>query len=466
MICSDGPPFGVFAPTFKWGLASSAVQVEGGATSDGKGPSVWDTKASTPGQIFDGSSPNVCNDSYHLCEEDLKLLKLLGVKAYRFRGRKEEINQAGLDYYSKLVDMLLENGIEPFVTIFHWDTPTALDEAYGSWRDADNMVADFTRYAEVLFQTLGDRVKCWMTINEPIAMLFFPTMGGLYKNWRPEIDNWKTVYTLLKAHGTVVDLYRRRYQPSQGGTIGIVLFADPIYLGKYPEQIVRDLGDRLPALTDEDVRLIKGSTDNFCLNTYSSVFVTGQSIPKEKWGPHSEMTGAVEESYVDRESKPIGNAGHPFFLYDVPWGFRKMLRHIQARYLIPLHLPLIITENGFAVKDEAKMRKEDCLNDVQRVNYYRGYLAELSAAVNEDALNCIGYFAWTIAEYVKPHRQSRRLGFADPRFSARSNWEWSFGFPCRYGVSYVDRSSTTLERVPKASARFLAEFFGASIREK
>ncbi|RSH93036.1 hypothetical protein EHS25_007389 [Saitozyma podzolica] len=441
MICSNGPPSRVFPPTFKWGLASSAVQVEGGATSDSKGPSVWDTKASTPGQIFDGSSPNVCNDSYHLCEEDLKLLKLLGVRAYRFSiswprvipkgGRNEEINPAGLDYYSKLVDMLLENGIEPFVTIFHWDTPTALDEAYGSWRDADNMVADFARYAEVLFQTLGDRVKRWMTINEPIAMLFFPTMGGLYRNWRPEIDNWKTVYTLLKAHGTVVDLYRRRYQPSQGGTIGIVLsadwpeplddteacrkmcqrrmdyflgvFADPIYHGKYPEQIVRDLGDRLPALTDEDVCLIKGSTDNFCLNTYSSVFVTGQSIPREKWGPHSEMTGAVEESYLDHEGKPIGNAGHPFFLYDVPWGFRKMLRHIQKRYLIPLHLPLIITENGFAVKDEAKMRKEDCLNDVQRVNYYKGYLAELSAAVNEDALNCIGYFAWTIAD----------------------NWEWA-----------------------------------------
>lgn len=111
-------------------------------------------------------------------------------------------------------------------------------------------------------------------------------------------------------------------------------------------------------------------------------------------------------------------------VYAVPWGFRKMLRHIQKRYLIPLHLPLIITENGFAVKDEAKMRKEDCLNDVQRVNYYKGYLAELSAAVNEDALNCIGYFAWTIAEYVKPHRWSRRLRFADPRFSAHSNWEW------------------------------------------
>ncbi|KAG7530425.1 hypothetical protein FFLO_05024 [Filobasidium floriforme] len=468
----------IFDRNFLHGFATSAVQIEGGSKAGGKGPSVWD-RYCDKGQIFDGSTCREARSSFVLWERDVELLVALGATAYRFSiswprimptgSRHDPINEAGIEYYSNLIDRLLFHGIEPIVTIFHWDTPEALDASYGSWRNHTEMVPDFTAYARILFERFGDRVSNWITINEPIAVNFFANMG-LYKNWDAKADVWKSVYTMIRCHAEVSHLYKTVFQAVQKGRIGITLSADwvepidssdqakemaqrkldfffgvtlmTVDFGDYPESVKQAVGDRLPALSSDDKAKLKNSCDYFCLNSYSASWALKGPAKDHQPGPFDDMFGNTHDTHHHPlTGEPIGNPGQPFFLFDTPWGFRKMLRYVQDRYLRPCRIPLFITENGFAVKGEAELDETEARRgeDAERVAYFKGYLGELAAAVQEDDLRVCGYMAWTLMD----------------------NWEWKMGWTCRYGVSYVDPE--TQQRVPKASARWIQQFFRSSV---
>ncbi|KAG6845055.1 Beta-glucosidase 1B [Tephrocybe sp. NHM501043] len=232
---------------FLWGFATAAFQIEGSAAIGGRGKSIWDDFAKLPGKTLDGRDGDVATDSYRLWKEDVELLAKYGVKAYRFSiswsriiplgGRDDAINQEGVKFYSDLIDALLAHGITPFVTLYHWDLPQALHDRYGGWLNKDEVVKDYTRYTKVCFESFGDRVKHWLTINEPWCVAILGYGRGVFAPGRssdrersPEgnssTEPWIVGHNLIIAHANAVKLYRESFKPTQGGQIGITLNGD------------------------------------------------------------------------------------------------------------------------------------------------------------------------------------------------------------------------------------------------
>ena len=227
-------------------LTWSRYQIEGGATADGRGPSIWDTFCKIPGKIADGSSGDVACDSYHRTAQDIELLKKTGAKAYRFSiswsrviplgGRKDRVNQAGLQFYVNFVDDLLDAGIVPFVTLFHWDLPDGLDKRYGGFLHKDEFVADFANYSQVMFEALP-KVKHWVTFNEPFCSCVLGYNVGVFAPGHSSdrtrsavgdgsIEPWIAGHHILLAHAAAVKIYREEFKPQNGGEIGITLSGD------------------------------------------------------------------------------------------------------------------------------------------------------------------------------------------------------------------------------------------------
>ena len=445
-----------FPKDFIWGAATSSYQIEGAALEGGRAWSIWDAFSHTPERTKNGDHGDIACDHYHKFKEDVKLMADLGLKAYRFSiswsriqpDGRGEINQEGIKFYSDLIDELLKHNITPWVTLYHWDLPLALHMEKDGWLNPD--IADyFARYAEICFEHFGDRVKHWITLNEAWVVSIMGYAKGVFAPGRISKDEpYLVAHQLLRAHGKAVGVYRKSFQEQQKGQIGITnncdwreplsentediqaaqravefflgWFTDPIYLGDYPASMRERLGSRLPQFSEEDKRLIQGSSDFFGLNHYSTLLASdapeGDAVEISVYG----NGGIFEDQRVQLTADPDWKTtamGWPI----VPWGCQKLLEWIKDRYDNP---PIYITENGCAMDDVLVDGK---VNDPDRVDFLSTYLKGCHTAI-ENGVNLRGYFAWSLMD----------------------NFEWAEGYAKRFGLHYVDYK--TLERTPKASA--------------
>jgi beta-glucosidase len=437
-----------FPETFLWGAATSSYQIEGAWQADGRGESIWDRFSHTPGKIADGSNGDVACDHYHLWREDVALLKHLGVHAYRFSiawprilptGRGA-INQKGLDFYSRLVDELLKNEIQPVATLYHWDLPQTLQDQ-GGWPERATAEA-FVEYTDIVSRRLGDRVKIWVTHNEPWCASFLSYQIGEHapgwKDWSAAIA---ASHHLLLSHGWAVPVLRRN---SPGAEVGIVLnpspgypaspspydanayrqhdgymnrwFLDPLYGRQYPADMLADyakagyLSPNGPAwLRDGDLEAIAVPTDFLGINYYTREVPRSTAIPEEQNAPRTVIRAPREEwTEMNWEIYPNG-------LYD-------LLMRITTDYRVP---KLYITENGASYSDGPDEHGQ--IHDTRRLRYIHEHLAASQRAI-ASGVPLAGYFIWSLMD----------------------NFEWAHGYTQRFGITWVDYE--TQQRVPKDSA--------------
>jgi len=452
-----------FPDGFLWGAATASYQIEGAAREGGRGPSTWDAFAGIPGRVLDGHNGDVACDHYHRVEEDVTLMQRMGIGCYRFSiawpriipQGKGDVNEEGIAFYDRLIDELIGKGIEPWATLFHWDLPLALQIEEDGLLNA-RIVDRFADYARVCFERFGDRVKRWITLNEPWCSAMLGHGNGMHAPGRKsESEPYVAAHNLLLAHAQIVDLYRKEFQGPQEGLIGITnncdwrepltdsredraaaqrglefflgWFADPVYLGKYPDSMRERLGDALPEFSEEQAALLKGSSDFFGLNHYSTLMASEPS--EETRGDAEEVRGnggAFGHQDVDFSRRPEWKSTAMGWNV-VPWGCRSLLLWITERYGRP---PIYITENGCAVEGEDERGK--ALDDQDRLEFLRGYLGACHEAIAQGA-DLRGYMCWSFID----------------------NFEWSFGYHRRFGLHWVDFE--TGERQPKASAKWYAE---------
>ncbi|SCG39273.1 GH1 family beta-glucosidase [Micromonospora halophytica] len=426
-------PLPPFPAGFRWGVSTSAYQIEGGADADGRGPSIWDTFAHTPGRIVDGSTGDVACDHYHRHAEDVALMAGLGVSAYRFSiswprvqpGGGGPANPAGLDFYERLVDDLLATGIDPVATLFHWDLPQPLEDA-GGWLHRDT-AGRFAEYADLVAARLGDRVKLWITLNEPFIHMSLGHGTGVHAPGRFLLfDAFPVAHHQLLAHGLAVAALRARssspvaiannYSPvvPRGDTdadraAGLAydalhnrLFTDPLLGLGYPPGIA-------PAgVRDGDLDVIAAPLDVLGVNYYNP---TG-------------IRAAEEDSPLPFELVPL--EGHPRTAFDwpvVPDGLRDLLTGLKERYGDALP-PIQVTESGCAYDDAPDA--EGRVHDPERIAYLDGHLRAVREAIDA-GVDVTGYFVWSLLD----------------------NWEWAEGFTKRFGLVHVDFA--TGARTPKSS---------------
>eukprot|EP00727_Mastigamoeba_balamuthi_P006766 m51a1_g271 putative beta-glucosidase (488) ;mRNA; f:252995-254908 len=467
---------GAFPPGFVWGTATAAYQIEGSVDVDGRGPSIWDAFSRLPGKTVGGATGDVADDSYVRFEEDTEMLARMGVHWYRFsiawsrvlpRGNGA-VNEAGLRHYSRVVDALLARNITPFVTLYHWDLPQALDEGgRHGWLDR-SIVGSFARYADVVFDALGDRVKHWITFNEPHEVTWAGYGAGEKAPGRcsdrrrcaegnSTTEPYIAAHHLLLAHAAAVEIYRAKYQPHQGGVIGMTVncdhaepysdspadvaaaaryydfqmgqFAHPLYFGDYPASMRRLVGDRLPRFTCAQRDSLLRSHDFFGLNTYTSKYAQDRPDAPALGGWEVDMHTTIR---ADRDGALIGPQADSSWLNVVPWGIQRVLRHIKETYGNP---PVYITENGVSVPGEDAMPLQQALADTFRVNFIRDYLSFVEKAIVDDHCDVKGYFVWSLMD----------------------NFEWADGYTKRFGIHYVDYKNNCT-RYPKDSARWFADF--------
>ncbi|OJD24371.1 hypothetical protein ACJ73_04267 [Blastomyces percursus] len=470
---------------FLWGFATASYQIEGAIEADGRGPSIWDTFCNIPGKIADGSSGETACDSYNRTSEDIALLRSCRAAAYRFSlswsriiplgSRNDPVNEEGLQHYVKFVDDLIAAGITPMVTLLHWDLPDELHKRYGGYLNKNEFVADFARYARVVFKALSPKVKYWITFNEPWCSSILGYNTGQFAPGRcsdrsksAEGDSsrepWIVGHNLLVAHGAAVKIYREEFKVRDGGQIGITLngdwalawdsenlvdaeaanrklefsiswFADPIYFGKYPDSMLKQLGDRLPTWTEAERALVQGSNDFYGMNHYCAHFI------KNRTGEPAldDFFGNIESSVEDKNGNSVGPETQSKWLHPYPLGFRKLLKWLSDRYGRP---KIYVTENGTSVKGESYMPLAQLLDDEFRVEYFRGYIGAMADAYALDNVDVRAYMAWSLMD----------------------NFEWAEGYITRFGVTYVDYEGGQ-KRYPKKSAREIGNIFDAYIEK-
>ncbi|XP_021504301.1 lactase/phlorizin hydrolase [Meriones unguiculatus] len=458
---------GTFRDDFLWGVSSSAYQIEGGWDADGKGPSIWDNFTHTPGNgVKDNATGDIACDSYHQLDADLNILRALKVKAYRFSiswsrifptGRNSSINSQGVDYYNRLINGLVESNIFPIVTLFHWDLPQALQDV-GGWSNPA-LIDLFSSYADFCFKTFGDRVKFWITFNEPWFQVVFGYSSGIFPpnvqepGWEP----YRIGHAVLKAHARAYHTYDEKYRQEQKGVISLSLntpwvepkdpglqrdveaadrmlqftlgwFAHPIFRnGDYPDVMKWNVGNRselqrladsrLPSFTEEEKNYIRGTADVFCLNAYTSVFAQ-HSTPRLK-PPSYDNDRELKEIKMDSSSSIT--AMHPA----VPWGMRRLLNWIKEEYG---SIPIYITENGQGLENPT-------LDDWERIFYHKTYINEALKAYRLDGVDLRGYAAWSLMD----------------------NFEWLNGYSIRFGLYHVDFEHASRPRTARASARYYTD---------
>lgn len=431
----------IFPEDFTWGAIASAYQIEGAWDADGRGMSIWDTFVRQPDRVLHGHTGDTACDHYHRMPEDVALMKELGLPNYSFtvawpRVLPEgtgEVNAQGLAFYDRLVDHLLEAGIEPKATLYHWDFPQALQDK-GGWPNRDS-VAWFGEYASVVFEKLGDRVKTWGTHNEPWVAAFLGYGQGLHAPGICDATQaYQTAHHLLVAHARAVDIYR---SGGYGGKIGLVLnlnhlipasdraedraaaqrvydethslFLDPIYRDRYPEDFLDWLGPHRPEVHPDDLELISGSSDYLGLNHYNTDLV------------HHDHFGGWLKARLEPYAAPLW--GHTQMGWGInPAGIKAEVMNIKENYGNP---PLILTENGCAAPDIPD--QNGYVDDRDRIRFLRAHLIQLHQAVEEGA-NLHGYYVWSVFD----------------------NFEWERGYTKRFGLVRINFD--TLERTPKHSA--------------
>ncbi|KAM4731306.1 lactase/phlorizin hydrolase-like [Anableps anableps] len=450
--------YGEFPKGFLWSSATASYQIEGGWRADGKGLSIWDKFAHTPLRVFDSDNGDIACDSYNKIDEDIAILKQLRVNHYRFSiswtrvlpdGTTNYINEAGFSYYDRLVNALLAANIQPHITLYHWDLPQALQNV-GGWEN-DTIVERFRDYADVIFSRLGDRVKLWITINEPynIAMI-----GHGYGVAAPGTLPYIVAHNLIKAHAEAWHLYNNKYRAKQNGKVSITInsdwseprnpykqedidaarrviqfyigwFAHPIFNGDYSEMmktIIRERSlaagltkSRLPEFTPEEIKRIKGTHDYFGFNHYTTVL----AFPVEYGNLQHYDADRGAGTYVDRTWLDSGSG----WLKVTPFGLRRILNFIKEEYGNPT---IIITENGVSERGPIDLK------DSHRSYFYKKYINQVLKAYQLDNVDVRGYTAWSLMD----------------------NLEWATGFAERFGLFYVNRSDPNVPRVAKESVSF------------
>ncbi|OMP04638.1 Glycoside hydrolase, family 1 [Corchorus olitorius] len=469
-----------FPDNFLFGTATSSYQVEGGYLDDGKGLSNWDVFTHIPGKINNDENGDVADDDYHLFLEDIELAHSLGVNAYRFsiswarilpKGKFGEVNPNGIEFYNKIIDKLLLMGLEPFVTIFHFDYPQELDERYGSWLNP-LIQEDFVLFAKTCFKSFGDRVKYWITINEPNVYADMAYIRGIYPpaHCSPPFGNCSVgnsdveplivMHNLLLSHAKAAKLYRQEFQPEQGGNIGIVVnnhwyeplrdeevdhqavkralafigggwALDPLVFGDYPPEMRQYHENALPRFSPEEAEYVKGSIDFIGLNHYSTLYAKDCIHSSCQSGGDHFIKGFAYTT-GERDGIPIGEPTGVDRFYVVPRGMEKVIDYISKRYN---NMPIYVTENGYSPPMPQTEQAPDLLHDVDRIKFHKTYLAALARAIRKGA-NVRGYFVWTLID----------------------NFEWTGGYGTTFGLHYVDRQ--TLKRTPKLSATWYHDFLG------
>ena len=446
-----------FPRDFKWGTATSSYQIEGAPTAGGKGPSVWDSFSHIEGKIKNGDTGDTACDHYHLWRDDIELLKKLGVNAYRFSiswprifptGKENEPNQIGLDFYSRLVDTLLENQITPFITLNHWDIPQGLEDI-GGWPERD-IVHEFVKYSYHVSKHLGDRVRNWITHNEPWCVSYLGYIEGhkppgLINKWSKSLA---TAHHLLLSHGMAIPEIRNNSKQSE---IGITLnlntatpasgstydedacrffdgqfnrlYLNPLYNNEYPDDVFEYLKTKslisesdLNFIKQGDLNIISTKTDFLGVNYYSRAVIRNEEIDEKNNLPRNVDMGPKTD---------FGWEIYPPGIYD-------LLMRLKKEYKVQ---NIYITENGCSYSDGPN--SEGKINDKRRIEYYRSHLTELKRAI-EDGAPCSGYFAWSLMD----------------------NFEWAQGFSQRFGLIWVDFE--TLERIPKESYYWYKKYISAN----
>jgi len=436
-----------FPDGFLWGTATASYQIEGAWNEDGKGESIWDRFARTPGKIKNNDTGDVALDHYHRYKEDVQLIKALGVKTYRFSISWPRIfpegigapNLKGLDFYSRLVDELLANGIEPFATLYHWDLPQALQDRWGGWESRDTAQA-FAHYAGYVAEKLSGRIRHFFTINEFTTFVEFGYGTGLLApglKLAPARLNQVRHHAVL-AHGLAVQAIRAKAQ--QGAQVGLaenIVAGVPLietrehiaaaqrytreinagYLtvileGRYTDAFLSSAGANAPKFTPEDLKVISSPLDFVGINVYMPKYVRA-----------IDAAPGYEPLEFSKSHPRMASSWHfigPEALY---WAPRHLVKLWNVKHIY-------ITENGCAAADDPSAN--GVVYDSDRIMFLRNYLAQLQRATAE-GVPVRGYFHW----------------------SSMDNFEWSDGYGTRFGLIYVDY--TTLKRTPKMSASFFQE---------
>jgi beta-glucosidase len=442
---------------FRWGTATSAYQIEGAARADGRGPSIWDTFCELPGAVDNGDTGDVACDHYHRMPEDVALIASLGFDTYRFSVAWPRVqpdgrgpaNPAGLAFYDRLVDELLAAGVEPWLTLYHWDLPQALEDA-GGWPERDTAFR-FADYAAIVHDALGDRVRHWTTLNEPWCSAWLGYVEGVHAPGRRSFqDGVRATHHLLLGHGLAARRLRAAAASTghpldlaithilgnsvpasdsavdvdaarRGDALSFRMYTDPVLRGGYPEDLLADLaaiGVEIP-VRDDDLEIIATPIDTLGVNYYRSM----------------KTTGAAEDgSTTDEHGRPVlrtipfGDRPRTHLDWEVmPDDFTELLARVGRDYP---GVPLVVTENGAAYDDRPDA--DGFVPDDDRLGYIAGHLAAVAEARTR-GIDVRGYFVWSLLD----------------------NFEWAYGYDKRFGIVRVDYQ--TLTRAPKRSALWLRD---------
>ncbi|PKA65103.1 putative inactive beta-glucosidase 14 [Apostasia shenzhenica] len=461
-----------FPPGFLFGTSTSSYQIEGGYLEDNKSLSNWDAFTSMPGKIKDGTNGNIADDHYHLYKEDVELMHSLGVNSYRFSiswprvlpSKLGDINWNGISFYNDLIDILLLKGIQPFVTLNHYDIPQELEDRFGSWLNPQ-IQEEYGYFADVCFEAFGEKIKYWITFNEPNIMIKWAYMKGIYPPGRcsqpfgdctfgnSTAEPYIAAHNLILSHATAVDIYRKKYQEKQGGSFGIVIsiewkepfsddkmdvsaaarsvafnvawYLDPLILGDYPSEMREILGPRLPTFSSDEKKKLQNKLDFVGVNHYSTKYARDCIVS------HCDSLTTETDGFVftteEKDGRLIGaRTGLPEF-FVVPSGMEKAVLYVTQRYN---NISIFITENGSVAQDSRSDGiMEELLNDRERVEFHRSYLSSLLNAMRKGA-DVKGYFIWSLID----------------------NFEWVYGYTKRFGLYHVNYD--TQERTPKLSAKW------------
>ncbi|XP_063932902.1 myrosinase 1-like isoform X2 [Zophobas morio] len=464
-LFSQAEPY-KFPDHFKFGVATSAYQIEGAWNVDGKGFHIWDMATHNQSHlILDGSNADITCNSYYKWEEDIDLIKNLGVDFYRFSISwarifpdgyvTNKINQAGIDYYNKIINTLLEHNIEPVVTLYHWDLPQIFSPL-GAWTNPA-VIEHFASYARKMFQLFGDRVKMWITINEPrlVCQVFKGSIGDITPDFPLGIAEYLCAHNIVKAHAEAYHIYDKEFRHIQKGKISITvdmtwwlpenasskedvrlaeqnmqfdigLYVNPILNYDYPKVVIDRVAERsrlegfpesrLPKFSYQEKNRISGTYDFLGINHYFTMIVkASQEPPVSKSDIDIDSQG---EKFRDPNWEPTG-----LEIFKVlPESLRNVLKWVKKTYHDP---EIYITENGYADNREI-------IDDDERINYFRKYLNATVNAIIEDKVNVVAYTAWSLMD----------------------NFEWILGYEAKFGLYHVNFTDPNRSRTPKKSVEF------------
>ncbi|KAI3908002.1 hypothetical protein MKW98_003647 [Papaver atlanticum] len=455
-----------FPLDFKFGASTSALQTEGSGSEGGRGPSTWDSFL----QDFSVEGTEMATNSYHKYKDDAKALKEMGMDAYRMSiswsrllpkgSLSGGINQEGIDFYNKFFQELLDNGIEPFVTLFHFDLPTALQTQYRGFLDK-KIVDDFKDFADLCFKNFGDKVKHWTTINEPQLFAMYGYRVSLFPTGDKVNDPYDAAHNIILSHAAAAKLYKQKYQAAQGGEIGISIvgqwfvphsdssrdkeaaerandfmvgwFMEPLVYGDYPFIMRALVRDNLPMFTDKQREMVKGSYDFIGVNYYTARYAKDIPFTREHKFTSTDKYQFVEQK-EEKNGVPIGPlppAGGSESIYIYPAGLRDVLVYMKERYENP---KFYVTENGIPERRDDSQPMEKALEDNHRIEVILSHLYAVREAMKK-GVNMKGFFIWALLDCM----------------------EMGSAYNVRFGLYYTDYKNDC-KRYPKKSAKWLHSY--------